>query len=224
MGKTLDFQSRITGSKPVSPSFYSIYTRFIVLLNDYTNITTAQQAREAARKQLGKNRRYRTSYLKGLYLDFDLRDSDYVVFQDPRHHNIGPCWIWLWCTSSAGYGLVRHLSKFMLVTRLVNLTPGDLITRHKCRNTECIASDHLESGTSQENALDKIRDGTAVAARGHNVNGSKLTESKVIDIYRRVHNGAKPIDLAHEFGVSLNSIYHIRKGKKWSWLTSTIVI
>lgn len=47
----------------------------------------------------------------------------------------------------------------------------------------------------------------------------KLTEQQAIEIHRRAHRGEPCAMLAEEYGVSLNLVYEIKRGDKWSCAT-----
>jgi len=48
---------------------------------------------------------------------------------------------------------------------------------------------------------------------------SKLTESKVIEIYEHYkHERYDEFELAELFGVSLTTVYNIVRGRSWQWL------
>lgn len=53
---------------------------------------------------------------------------------------------------------------------------------------------------------------------GENHYNRKLTNGKVKEIYRRVHNGEKQIALAMEFNVNQSTISAIKLGIRWKHL------
>lgn len=53
---------------------------------------------------------------------------------------------------------------------------------------------------------------------GENHYNRKLTNQKVKEIYRRVHNGEKQIALALEFNVNQSTISAIKLGVRWKHL------
>lgn len=112
-------------------------------------LPTAELARENARLVLGRTRR---PYQKG---GFELRDNDFVIYQDLRHLDMGECWIWLWALNPAGYGKCTSLGETKnIITILMNTLP-DADTRHRCRNRSCINPEHLSAGRNNKDSKSK---------------------------------------------------------------------
>lgn len=59
---------------------------------------------------------------------------------------------------------------------------------------------------------------------GERQHQAKLTNEQVINIYKRVHNKEKPVDLAKEFGVSKAAVYMIANRKQWKSVTAGVEI
>jgi hypothetical protein len=53
----------------------------------------------------------------------------------------------------------------------------------------------------------------------HCKNTAKLSESQVLEIYRRAHAGERHHLIAAEFGVNRTTVTDIKRGKSWWWLT-----
>ena len=115
------------------------------------------------------------------------------------------CHIWLRAKAPNGYAQARHLGKTEYVTRLLMKAEKGQEVRHAqgCSKS-CINPAHLKLGTKSENMIDRAVDGNNPA--------SKLTDEQVLEIYRRVWNGEKGVDLAREFGVSPSTIWRIKHG------------
>ena len=128
------------------------------------------------------------------------------------------CWEWLSGKWYNGYGQFWYNGKSIKAHRyswiLKNgAIPEGLIIRHKCRG-KCVNPDHLELGTHQDNANDKIRDGTSIRGETHYSN--KLTPEQVLDIRSRINITRR--ELAKEFNVAKSTIDGIIYKRKWAWL------
>jgi hypothetical protein len=132
----------------------------------------------------------------------------------------GECWLWTGSCNNNGYGRfgfegkIWHCHRFSYFLANGELPTPPLLVRHKCRSRNCVNPEHLEYGTSSENELDKVRDGTH--KRGERNNTVKLTEAQVREIRRR--SDEKQRDLAKEFGVTYQTIWAIIHKKIWAWL------
>lgn len=62
------------------------------------------------------------------------------------------------------------------------------------------------------------------APRGHNQNFSKLTNEKVKEICEHLNNNEIPKDISKAYNVSGRTIYDIKLGNTWSWLTGRGVV
>ena len=125
-----------------------------------------------------------------------------------------------------GYGYTQFMGRQYLAHRLAYalnefLHPdalSGLVIRHKCDNPACINVEHLEPGTQQDNADDKVKRGRSL--RGEAVAGAKLTADMVASIkaaYVPRSRHANQYQLAQRFGVSQSEISHILSGKRWSY-------
>jgi len=130
------------------------------------------------------------------------------------------CWLWTAYCDKAGYGRIAVDKRWMLAHRVSWLIadrtiPEGLLIRHKCRSKNCVNPEHLETGTSAQNATDMIRDGTST--RGIKNPQAKLTEEQVREIRARSTENQRL--LGEEFGVSRVAITDIISGKRWAWLS-----
>jgi hypothetical protein len=89
-----------------------------------------------------------------------------------------------------------------------SIVPPKLIVRHKCQRKLCCNPEHLELGTSKQNALDRKRDGTQSYARAkitkeiaHKIRATKGTKSKA--------------QRARDFKVSYKTVCDIDYGNTW---------
>lgn len=88
---------------------------------------------------------------------------------------------------------------------------------HSCRNTRCVAPEHLRWATRSENQRDRLRDGTHV--RGERCVTSKLTSEQVLEIRRRADEGTSA--LARAFGVSHGAIRGVLTRQNWAHLSES---
>ena len=130
------------------------------------------------------------------------------------------CWLWTGSCNSdkaGGHGRFGYKGKLWCAHRFayeleVGPIPAGLFIRHKCISPNCVNPAHLETGTNQENQLDRIRDGTMNPKKGEENPASKLTWAQVEEIRASDESGPK---LARRYGVSHTVIYAILKNKIW---------
>jgi hypothetical protein len=128
--------------------------------------------------------------------------------------NESGCWLWTACKTRDGYAEMKYEGKtchcvhrlhWVLSGRTI---PDGHVIRHMCKNRNCVALDHLQTGTLTENQLDRHRDGTM---------NSKLTEEQVREIKTCTDTNKS---LAEKFGVDPSCISKIRTGRGWKWVTT----
>lgn len=93
--------------------------------------------------------------------------------------------------------------------------PEGHVVRHKCDNPPCINPEHLETGTHQQNAVDREKRSNPRRLTGEKNPGSKLTLSEVEDIRWICGMGAALGPVAEAFGVGKTAIFHIYKRNTW---------
>jgi len=76
--------------------------------------------------------------------------------------------------------------------------------------------DNLRWGTYKENSADMNKHGTKV--QGEKVNTNKLTEKQVREILVVDNETVK--NLANQYGVTIGTIYHIRKKHTWKFIST----
>lgn len=151
------------------------------------------------------------------------------------------CWEWKAARHYKGYGQYdtgeRHgfdKKSHRMAWWLKNGDPGNLHVLHTCDNPPCCNPSHLFLGTNQDNVNDKIKKGRhptgkacvgygkpMICNRGEKNKFSKLKEQEVISIFL---DKRQQRCIAEEYGVSGTTIFQIRNGKKWGWLTNSIQI
>jgi hypothetical protein len=127
-------------------------------------------------------------------------------------------------TSPTGYMQVWLGSprKIFLVHRLVAVAflglPVDpkFVVCHNDGDRENNSASNLRWDSTQNNCLDRNKHGTMERGSAHR--WSKLTESNVHDIRRRLAGGESKSAIAKDFNVSRQLIFLIYKGRSWSWL------
>lgn len=125
-----------------------------------------------------------------------------------------PCHEWTGMTNKAGYGRIVVLGReFMThilaaaISQKAHVVDGQIV-RHKCGNTQCCRGDHLQIGTSAENAQDTLAHGRCHFA--------KLDSEKVLEIKQLLHDGILDKNqIAEQSGVTYETIKSIANGKSW---------
>jgi hypothetical protein len=151
----------------------------------------------------------------------------------PAHRpELGPCWLWLAGRSGSGYGTFWIDGKNEPAHRVAwELThgpiPPGLFACHSCDNPLCCnAEAHLFLGTSRDNVADAFRKGRQRApnippphARGTAHHSAKLTEADVRVIRTDARAGVSLHALARRFGVHVEAVRKVVRGKTWAHLT-----
>jgi hypothetical protein len=131
------------------------------------------------------------------------------------------CWPWLgWIDPKDGYGRTSVAGKKTLAHRAVYedlvgpILPGfDLL--HSCDNPPCCNPRHLSPGIHAHNMADMARKGRAPHTRGEAQPNAKLTTEKVILARQRLAAGETCTAIAKDFGVSLHTIFDLKRGRSW---------
>ena len=95
----------------------------------------------------------------------------------------------------------------------VHEVPENMVVRHKCKEKRCVAPDHLEIGTREQNAQDKIRDGTLLCGENHP--NATITEETAIQIRESKGQGTQK-ERAERFSVSKVIVSNIDQGRCWN--------
>jgi hypothetical protein len=95
--------------------------------------------------------------------------------------------------------------------------PGEdidgLLIRHKCDNPPCVNPAHLEPGTYQDNADDRVARERQL--RGESTWNSRLTEAQVLAIRADPRPQAQ---VAAEYGITKSNVSDIQRRKTWKHL------
>jgi hypothetical protein len=127
------------------------------------------------------------------------------------------CLLWSGRRNKAGYaGGFIHRKAYCLHHRLDSIDPK-LHIRHgpQCQR-HCFEPTHLQLGTAQDNADDRVRDGTTRAGDKHHF--TKLSNDTVKCIFESKGIGSQR-DRAKRFGVTKNIINGIDIGDSWNSVT-----
>lgn len=178
----------------------------------------------------------------------EIHDKDKARFWAKVEKKEGDeCWIWCGVVSRGGYGSFKIRGKFISAHRFSwMLHNGDIpisgghhgiCVLHTCDVRSCVRPDHLWLGTHDDNMRDKVLKGRCNVAigdahgtrthpekirRGENVINSRLTESAVIEMRRRVLMGDSRKEIALEFGVSVATAVQAINGTTWKHLPGAI--
>lgn len=134
------------------------------------------------------------------------------------------CILWLFAKNGAGYGNLRIDGKSKRVSRLALAYHNGGSPKHKtlalhkpliCHNPACFNYRHLYWGSPKDNWRDTTLDGTS--NRGETNGKAKFSANQIVRIFND-GRGCKVI--AKEWGVSLRTIYKIKSGERWGWLTN----
>lgn len=131
------------------------------------------------------------------------------------------CWLWLSYGDTQDYGRIIVSQKSYSAHRVSWVVhrgsiPDGLHVLHKCDTVQCVNPDHLFLGTNLDNIKDRTAKGRGSAPLGTRQHLSKLSNENVIFIYK---SKIKVRKLAEMFSVSRPTIYSIKRGRMWSWLT-----
>lgn len=135
------------------------------------------------------------------------------------------CWEWVGNINTKGYprfGRAQTAHRYSY-TKFKGKIPDGYCVCHSCPggdNPKCVNPDHLWLGTSAENIKDKGIKGTQTY--GESQGTSKLTDKQVLEIMKRLKDGEIGTVLAKEYNVSSGLIYHIKKGRAWPHLFSSV--
>lgn len=127
------------------------------------------------------------------------------------------CWVY---PALKGYGKMMVNGKVTVAHRFSyelhnGKIPEGMLVLHKCDNRPCVNPDHLFLGTYSDNTQDMLKKNRGNAPRGSCHFRSTLTENDIAIIKKRILNGEKMTNLAHEYNVSWCTLYQMKGGKSW---------
>jgi len=116
------------------------------------------------------------------------------------------CWMWQRGLTGSGYGqITRGSATFQAHRAYYEQKYGTLllgqVADHLCRHRACVNPDHVEP--------------VSVATNTRRGKVTKLTVATIIEIRALARDGASPVAIAKQFGVSDTNIRAILTGKTW---------
>lgn len=124
------------------------------------------------------------------------------------------CWLWTGSLHPKGYGgfnIGNHKSvraHRFIYELLVGKIPVGMLLMHSCDNPSCVNPKHLSIGTDADNRLDSCLKGRAAH--------SSLDAEQVKEIRKLRKEGYLLRELSDLFGVTLENIHYIIRGKIWT--------
>lgn len=138
------------------------------------------------------------------------------------------CWLWSGSQDRKGYGQLRITGQgpgSLKYATHVSLelhdrpVPPGMFACHRCDMPSCVNPDHLFIGSAQENTDDMIRKGRMrpfdYVARGSQNGGSRLHETDIPVIRRRLAAGETLRSVGLTYGVTESAICSIRLRHTW---------
>lgn len=142
-----------------------------------------------------------------------------------RKESVEGCWLYPRVHPGNGYGDHRFWVEGASVTYRAHrlawmlargpIAPG-MVVMHRCDRRACCNPAHLELGTVTDNNRDCVRKGRA--ARGATQGNSKLSNTAVMEIRRRVAAGETTAAVAARFRINKTTVSRIARGRQWTHL------
>lgn len=122
-----------------------------------------------------------------------------------------------------GYGIMRfkgvtqraHRVAYCQANGIELAAISGMTVRHRCDNPPCVNPAHLVLGTHTDNMRDMIARGRNRQPKGSGNGRSKLTESIVSDVKRRLAEREPLRAIARSVGVASSTIARISTGQIW---------
>lgn len=113
--------------------------------------------------------------------------------------NVDACWLWTGPKNEAGYGVLSHQGRSVLVHRYVleqhlGRKLGNELALHVCRRPSCTNPHHLYAGTHQQNMLDMVAHNSGA--------GRKTSWEDRREMVARLENGDDIAAIAADHGVT----------------------
>lgn len=138
----------------------------------------------------------------------------------PQYRGLLSCWSWTGSLNAGGYGKTKVNGQTVLAHRLSWLIhfgpiPDGAEVLHKCDCRNCVNPEHLFLGDVQTNCADRVSKGRSNTARGTRLPQSRLTEHKVAQIRKLLHQGVVQTKIARDFNTTQKNISKIALYKSW---------
>lgn len=162
------------------------------------------------------------------------------VDKTPGQGPHGECWGWKMGADKNGYGRFSSTHKkkrfYIRVPRIAFFVqhgkdPVPFLVLHECDWPPCCRGEHLKSGTNRDNMDDRSDRGRTAAgdkhwhatrpevvvdyARGERRPEAKLTDEKVIELFRLRLLGFSYAEIARKFHISAPTAQKAGTGKTW---------
>jgi len=140
------------------------------------------------------------------------------------------CWLWTASCNLKGYGQInlgRTCDGVSLAHRLAwelvrGPVPLGTSVCHRCDTPRCVNPNHLFLGTHADNSADMVSKGRQPCGERHG--RAILTETEVKTIWRLLAAGVTHRAIAAMYGVGPSTIYDIKSGRNWRYLTSQLSV
>lgn len=130
------------------------------------------------------------------------------------------CIVWPFHINSGGYPMVgmggRHKRAHRHICEMAHGAPPSAKhdAAHSCLNRACVNPNHLRWATRKENIADGVSAGRV--RRGQEHNFAHMTNEEAQAIWQAKGTAR---EVAERLGVNEWTVYKIRQGKSWAWLT-----
>jgi len=135
------------------------------------------------------------------------------------------CWLWLAGVDENGYGAFSRdyvtkegrkkkqisASRFSWELHTGTMPPPDIFVCHTCDNPPCVNPNHLFLGSTQDNTQDMVNKNRQSKCEDHGM--AILTET---DVHFIRESKLGHSELSRQLGISISSIFSIRKGISWT--------
>ena len=128
------------------------------------------------------------------------------------------CWLWRRSCNNYGYGYLhshgkRHAAHKVAYELYNGPIQKGLLVCHRCDTPNCVNPEHLFLGTPADNQKDmKLKKRSTIGERNPL---AKLTEDKVVEVFKLHKSGMQQKDIAAMFNVSRATISLVVSRKNW---------
>ena len=135
--------------------------------------------------------------------------------------NENGCHIFTGSKDDCGYGRISKDGKLTRVHRAVyekvhGKIQDKMVILHSCDNPSCINIQHLSADFQSENIKDMYNKGRGINLAGSKHGMSKINETDVINIKKRLSEGDTCVAISKDYSVSEGTIRNIKKGRNWT--------
>ncbi|PJK30143.1 hypothetical protein CVT23_09160 [Minwuia thermotolerans] len=118
------------------------------------------------------------------------------------------------CLTRDSQSFNRRVSRLVADAFLGPPPFDDALVAHNNGDKDDNRVSNLRWASALENQADRTRHGTRLC--GSKANGAVLSEADIPAIRRRADGGERYADIADNFGVSISTVYLIRKRRTWT--------